>query len=190
MNHLRKLDFFNFCFSGTTLLMILLHLLHNNYGVWPKCQGKSSGGTGIKIGGGGKQGRSQPHSPGWARVSTFLIFPPNLDYFFLFFSSNFSHFPSSFWLSGWATRPPGKALATLLGARENFRGNRKVKKKNCMQSVQKNCYLCHFYVEMVKFGLILTHLKIIFGEKYFFWENAPMPPFSATTGKKRFALWA
>ena len=67
-----------------------------------------------------KQGRSQPHSPGWARVPLSSFFPKIL-IFFPYFSSNFSHFfPrffSSFWLSGWATRPPGKALATSLLAR-------------------------------------------------------------------------
>ena len=36
--------------------------------------------------------------------------------FFLCFLKRFS-FSSSFWLSGWATRPPGKALATPLTGR-------------------------------------------------------------------------
>ena len=59
------------------------------------------------------QGRSQPHSPGWARVplsSFFTQVSTNLSYF----SSN-NLFFSSFWPYGWATRPPGKALATPLG---------------------------------------------------------------------------
>ena len=115
------------------------------------------------------QGRSQPHSPGWARVPLSSFFPQiliNLSYFssnfthflphfgspggrldhpgrpwlrhwcypasqsrvgkgstLLIFSSNFNQFflklylfSSSFWPSGWATRPPGKALATPLVA--------------------------------------------------------------------------
>ena len=44
----------------------------------------------------------------------FPHFSPNFDLFFLFFLKLFS-FSSSFWLSGWASRPPGKALATPLG---------------------------------------------------------------------------
>ena len=55
------------------------------------------------------QGRSQPHSRGWARVP--------LSSFFLKFWSIFVLFlklSSLFWLSGWASRPPGKALATPL----------------------------------------------------------------------------
>ena len=60
------------------------------------------------------QGRSQPHSPGWARVplsSFFLKISINFSYFFL----KLYLFSSSFWSSGWASRPPGKALATPLG---------------------------------------------------------------------------
>ena len=41
----------------------------------------------------------------------FSHFSSYLDQFFLFSSNLFS---SSFWLSGWASRPPGKALATPL----------------------------------------------------------------------------
>ena len=63
---------------------------------------------------GDTQGRSQPHSPGWARPSsTFLIFPQILILFFLFFLKLFL-FSSSFWPCGWASRP-GKALAMPLG---------------------------------------------------------------------------
>ena len=63
---------------------------------------------------GDTQGRSQPHSPGWARPSsTFLIFPQILIIFFLFFLKLFL-FYSSFWPYGWASRP-GKALAMPLG---------------------------------------------------------------------------
>ena len=51
----------------------------------------------------------------WARVSLSSFFP-NFDHFFLFFLKRFS-FSSSFWLSGWATRLPGKALATPLTGR-------------------------------------------------------------------------
>ena len=48
------------------------------------------------------------------KSSTFLILSSNFDQFFLFFLKLFL-FSSSFWPSGWATRPPGKALATPLG---------------------------------------------------------------------------
>ena len=43
----------------------------------------------------------------------FLHFSSNFDQFLLYFLK-FCSFSSSFWLSGWANRPPGKALATLL----------------------------------------------------------------------------
>ena len=49
------------------------------------------------------QGRSQPHSPRWARVSL----SSNFHTFFLFFLQ-LSSFLSSFWLSGWASRPLGR----------------------------------------------------------------------------------
>ena len=47
------------------------------------------------------------------KSSTFLIFSSNFDHFFLFFLKLFS-FSSSFWPSGWATRPLWKALTTPL----------------------------------------------------------------------------
>ena len=53
------------------------------------------------------QGRSQPHSPGWAIVplsSFFLKILINFSYFF----PKFYLFSSSFWSSGWASRPPGE----------------------------------------------------------------------------------
>ena len=59
------------------------------------------------------QGRSQPHSPGWTRVPLSSFFPQILINDFYFFLKLYS-FSSSFWSSGWATRPPGKALATPL----------------------------------------------------------------------------
>ena len=59
------------------------------------------------------QGRSQPHSPGWARVP-FSSFFPEISINFSYFSSNFYSFSSSFWPSGWASRPHGKALAMPL----------------------------------------------------------------------------
>ena len=59
------------------------------------------------------QDRSQPHSPGWARVPLSSFFP-QIAIKFSYFSSNFYSFSCSFWLSGWASRPPGKALATPL----------------------------------------------------------------------------
>ena len=52
------------------------------------------------------QGRSQPHSPEWARVPL----SSNFHHFFFLFFLKLCSFLSSFWLSGWATRPPGKAL--------------------------------------------------------------------------------
>ena len=59
------------------------------------------------------QGRSQPHSPGWARVplSSFL---PQISIYFSYFSSKLYLFSSSILPAGWATRPPGKTLATPL----------------------------------------------------------------------------
>ena len=59
------------------------------------------------------QGRSQSHSSRWARVplSSFSLKFPSL---FSYFSSNFPHFLSSFWLPGWASRPLGKVLAIKL----------------------------------------------------------------------------
>ena len=47
------------------------------------------------------------------KSSTFHIFSSNLDQVFLLFLKLFL-FSSSFWPSGWASRPPGKALATPL----------------------------------------------------------------------------
>ena len=43
----------------------------------------------------------------------FPHFSSNFDQFFLFFLKLYL-FSSSFWPSGWASRPPGKALATPL----------------------------------------------------------------------------
>ena len=43
----------------------------------------------------------------------FTHFSSNCDNFFLFFLKRCS-FSSSFWPSGWAIRPPGKAMATPL----------------------------------------------------------------------------
>ena len=48
------------------------------------------------------------------KSSTFPIFSSNFDQIFLFFLKLYL-FSSSFWPSGWASRPPGKALATPLG---------------------------------------------------------------------------
>ena len=52
------------------------------------------------------------------RVGKIGIFPQSVLiflYFFLIFPQIFS-FSSSFWSFGWATCPPGKALATPLGS--------------------------------------------------------------------------
>ena len=59
------------------------------------------------------QGRSQPHSPGWARVPLSSFFPQISIKFFLFSLKLYS-FSSSFWPFRWASRPPGKAQATPL----------------------------------------------------------------------------
>ena len=50
----------------------------------------------------------QPHSPGWARVPLSSFFP-QISIKFSYFSSTFYSFSSSFWPSGWASRPPEKA---------------------------------------------------------------------------------
>ena len=65
-----------------------------------------------------EQGRSQPHSPGWARVPLSSFFPQISIKFFL----KLYLFSSSFWPSGWASRPPGKALATPLCWSGGLRG--------------------------------------------------------------------
>ena len=55
----------------------------------------------------------QPHSQGWAKVPlSWVFFPSNFDQFFLLIFSSYL-FSSSFWASGWASRPSGggKALA-------------------------------------------------------------------------------
>ena len=51
-------------------------------------------------------------SPGWAKVPLSLC-SSNFHHFFLFFFK-LSTFLSSFWLFGWASYPPRKALATPL----------------------------------------------------------------------------
>ena len=66
-----------------------------------------------------KQGRSQPHCPGWARVPLSSSFPQILINFVLVFLKP-DLFSSSFWPSGWASRPPGKALATPLAANKTL----------------------------------------------------------------------
>ena len=56
----------------------------------------------------------EPASQSWVgKSSTFLIFSSKFDKFFLFFLKLYLC-PSSSWPSGWASRPPGKALATPL----------------------------------------------------------------------------
>ena len=67
----------------------------------------------------------QAISRGVGRAIASLTVPGGQDFHFTHFSSNFNQFDlfflkmfsfsSSFWPSGWATHPPGKALATLLG---------------------------------------------------------------------------
>ena len=59
---------------------------------------------------------ASPSLPGgqdktFPQLQCFLIF-----LYFLSFFLKFSSFSSSFWSSGWATRPPGKALATPLSS--------------------------------------------------------------------------
>ena len=53
------------------------------------------------------------------KSSTFLSFSSNSDQFFLFFLKLYL-ISSSFWPSGWATRSPGKTLATPLCQNYNF----------------------------------------------------------------------
>ena len=58
------------------------------------------------------QHRSQPHGSG-GQDFHFPQFPSNFDQFDIFYLKISLFFPS-FWPPGWATRPPGKALTTLL----------------------------------------------------------------------------
>ena len=64
-----------------------------------------------------KQGRSQPHSPGWASVPLPSFFLKFLSIILIFPQIFLINFSSSFWPSWWATRTPGKALATPLPTR-------------------------------------------------------------------------
>ena len=74
------------------------------------------------------QGRSQPHSPGWARVplSSFFL---EIWIKFSYFSSNCSHFLPHFDPPGGQvaqkSRPPGKTLATPLVTITNNTGQKK-----------------------------------------------------------------
>ena len=54
-----------------------------------------------------KQGRSQPHNPGWARVPLFSVFPQVLINF-SYFSSNFTYFLPHFGLPGGQVAHPGR----------------------------------------------------------------------------------
>ena len=73
---------------------------------------------GIKV----KQGRSQPHSPGWARVPLssfylkfrliFLIFTQTLLIFFLILALQVAH-PGRPWLCHWGQTPKGQAMALV-----------------------------------------------------------------------------
>ena len=89
------------------------------------------------------QGRSQHHSPGWARVPLSSFFPQILINFFLFFLKIYL-FSSSFWPSGWATRPPGKALATPLSTADG--------------SIGDNCY----YLSTADGGISDTNIIAIY----------------------------
>ena len=55
-------------------------------------------------------------------------------------------------------------------------GGKNVKKK----MPTKHTKICHFYAEIVKFGLIFIHLKLFLGQENIFFlgggTNAPMPP--------------
>ena len=89
-------------FTGISMLSIqlIMQISHSKPIKYPKIASTNT------------QGRSQPHSPGWARVPLSSFFPQ--------ISINLFNFPqlysfsSSICPSGWASRPPGKALATPL----------------------------------------------------------------------------
>ena len=63
-------------------------------------------------------GSTHPPYSWVGKSSTFLSFSSNFDQFFLDFLK-LNLFSSSFWPSGWASRPPGKALATPLANGQN-----------------------------------------------------------------------
>ena len=48
----------------------------------------------------------------------------------------------------------------------------------------KRAKICHFYAQIVKFGLILIYLKLFGGKKIFLGEDAPHAPCGATTAEK------
>ena len=74
--------------------------------------------------------------------------------------------------------PPWHQHQNLVKEIENFRG----KKVQNERKMPKNLLFYNFCAEFVKFGLILTHLKLFFfwrgGEKgkKIFWQMTPPPP--------------
>ena len=67
-----------------------------------------------------EQGRSQPHSPGWARVPLSSFFPQILIKF-SYFSSNFTSFLPYFGPPGGRVAHPWKALATPLEVNNHYK---------------------------------------------------------------------
>ena len=64
------------------------------------------------------------------------------------------------------------------GKEKTFKGQKV--KKMCMKHAKYFFYFCHFYAEIVKFSLILTHLLLFWGAngegvRTYFGGNAPCP---------------
>ena len=71
----------------------------------------------------GRPSRAVATAASHSRVGKIRTFPQSFLIFLyvLLFFLNLSLFSSSFWFSGWAARPPGKALATLLRPRTTWK---------------------------------------------------------------------
>ena len=71
----------------------------------------------------GRPSRAVATAASHSRVGKTRKFPQSFLSFLyvLLFFLNLSLFSSSFWFSGWAARPPGKALATLLRPRTTWK---------------------------------------------------------------------
>ena len=80
--------------------------------------------------------------------STFVIFSSNFDQFFLFFLK-VNLFSSSFWLFGWASRQPGKALATPLVHLQLLKRNQ----------ILCCVWLCHVTWLIVSFSILSMRLS-------------------------------
>ena len=93
-----------------------------------------------------RQGRYQPHNPGWARVPLSSLFP-QISINFSYFSSNLTYFIPHFGRGGGASYPPGKALVTPL----KMPGK---KKRNCFLF----CFVLFFCLFVVFFGSITVKM--------------------------------